>query len=133
MLFLSDIRDCIASLGIVDDEHVYSGKLDNKKNESIGVYNNKRGSPKLKSVGGNETRSYSVKAVSILIHWNKKQRETERKAYDVYMFLKDLRGVTVNGKKILFTDMQMEEPVDVGTDDNGIYEMVIEADIYYEL
>ena len=49
------------------------------------------------------------------------------------MFLKDLRCVTVNGKKILFTDMQMEEPVDVGTDDNGIYEMVIEADIYYEL
>ena len=132
MLFLSEVRDCIAQLGIVDNENVYSGRLDSKKDESIGVYNNRRGSPKINTVGVDKLRSYSVKAISILIHWNKRQRDTERKAYEVYTVLSNIRNVTVNGKRILFTDMKMEEPVDVGTDDNGIYEMVIELDFYYE-
>lgn len=132
MLFLSDARDLIASLRIVDNDHVYSGKLDNKKDESIGVYNNKRGSPKRKTVSGDKLQTYAVKPISVLVHWNKRQRETERKAYEVYTAIKEIRNMTINDKTILFTDMSMEEPVDVATDDNGIYEMVIEFDIYYK-
>ena len=35
MVLLSDVRDFIASLNFVDDEHVYSGKLEDKKDKSI--------------------------------------------------------------------------------------------------
>lgn len=46
--------------------------------------------------------------------------------------LRDTKRVTINGTRVFFTKMQVDEPVDVGTDDNGIFEMVIELDIYYE-
>ena len=38
MLKLTEIRQWIASLGIAEDQHVYIGKLDNKQQKSIGVY-----------------------------------------------------------------------------------------------
>lgn len=132
MLYLSEIRDYVATLGIAADDHVYSGKLDDKKDKSIGVYNNKRGNPLKETIGGEQNESYCKKAVSTLVHWNKSQRETERAAYELYELLRRCRNAFIGTTKILFTKMNMNEPVDVGTDDNGIYEMVIEFDIYYE-
>lgn len=132
MLFLSEIRDYVAALDIAEDDHVYSGKLDNKKMESIGVYNNKRGNPLKETIGGDKSESYGKKAVSMLVHWNKSQRETEKKAYELYELLRACRNALVGTTKILFTKMAMNEPVDIGTDENGIYEMVIDFDIYYE-
>ena len=38
MLTLPEIRQWIAELGIAADENVYIGKLDNKKQKSVGVY-----------------------------------------------------------------------------------------------
>ena len=38
MLGIGDVRDLIAGLGIAADDHVYCGKLDDKKDKSIGVY-----------------------------------------------------------------------------------------------
>ena len=38
----------------------------------------------------------------------------------------------INDIKVDFLSMQVPEPVDVGTDDKGIYERVIWFDIYYE-
>ncbi|MDO5402980.1 MAG: minor capsid protein [Eubacteriales bacterium] len=127
MIYLSDVRDFIDSLHF--SEHVYSGKLDNKPEESIGVYNNKTGTPPQKSVS---SASYSVKRISLLVHWNESQRETERKAYEIYEAVKAVRMAAVNNTKILFTEMETDEPVDVSTDDNGIYEMVINFKLYYE-
>jgi len=39
MLRLTDIQDWIISLGIAEESHVYIGKLDNKQQKSIGIYN----------------------------------------------------------------------------------------------
>lgn len=130
MIYLSDVRDFIASLGIVDNDHVYSGKLDNKKKQSIGVYNNKGGTPPQKSVGN--SASYAVKKISLLVHWNTDQRETERKSYELYEAVKSVRMAAVADTKILFTDMDTNEPIDVSTDEEGIYEMVINFSLYYE-
>ena len=131
MLKLSDVRDyiskCVSS--VADDENVYSGKLDDKKDKSIGVYNQKRGNTKLAAVGAEI--SYSVKSISVLVHWNKSQRETEAAAMSVYELIEQSSGY-IGGKEVKYIKMSHEEPVDVQTDDNGIYEMVIEFDIYYE-
>lgn len=132
MLYLSDARDFIAQCLtlLVDNEHVYSGILPDKQDKSIGVYGNKRGTPKLAAIGGNH--SYSAKKISLLVHWNYSQRETERAAAAVYEAIENAERAEVNGTTILFTKMTTEEAVDVGTDDNGIFEMVIEFEIYYE-
>lgn len=132
MLGIGDVRDYIAGLGIADNNNVYCGKLDNKKDKSIGVYNLNRQRPPQTAVGGLNNSSYRVKSVSILIHWNTSVRDTEKAAEQLYNMLKDTGNKIINDTKILFTKMQVDEPVDVGTDDKGIFEMVIELDIYYE-
>lgn len=66
MLYLSDIRDFIGTMGITDDEKVYSGKMPDKNFKSIGVYNLKRSRPPNIPVGGLKNSSYGVRSVSLL-------------------------------------------------------------------
>ena len=132
MLGIGDVRDYIAGLGIADNNNVYCGKLDNKKDKSIGVYNLKRQRPLQTAVGGLNNSSYRIKSVSILVHWNKSVRDTEETSEQLYNMLRDTNNKIINDTKLLFTKMQVDGPVDVGTDDKGIFESVIELDIYYE-
>ena len=132
MLGMGDVRDYIAGLGIADNNNVYCGKLDNKKDKSIGVYNLNRQRPLQTAVGGLNNSSYRIKSVSILVHWNKSVRDTEETSEQLYNMLRDTNNKIINDTKLLFTKMQVDGPVDVGTDDKGIFESVIELDIYYE-
>ena len=132
MLGIDDVRDYIAGLGIADNNNVYCGKLDNKKDKSIGVYNLNRQRPPQTAVGGLNNSSYRIKSVSILVHWNKSVRDTEETSEQLYNMLRDTNNKIINDTKLLFTKMQVDGPVDVGTDDKGIFESVIELDIYYE-
>lgn len=132
MLGIGDVRDYIAGLGIADNTNVYCGKLDDKKNKSIGVYNNNKQRPVQMAVGGLNNSSYRIKSVSILVHWNTSVRDTEKTSEQLYNMLRDMNHITINDTKVFFTKMLVDEPVDVGTDDNGIFESVIELDIYYE-
>ena len=132
MLGIGDVRDYIAGLGIADNNNVYCGKLDNKKDKSIGVYNLNRQRPLQTAVRGLNNSSYRIKSVSILVHWNKSVRDTEETSEQLYNMLRDTNNKIINDTKLLFTKMQVDGPVDVGTDDKGIFESVIELDIYYE-
>lgn len=132
MLGIGDVRDLIAGLGITADDHVYCGKLDDKKDKSIGVYHLDRGDNVQMAVGGIQNSSYAVKSISILVHWNKSVRDTEKIAQELYNKLRDMKQVTINKTMILYTEMLVPTPVDVDTDDKGIFEMVIELKFYYE-
>jgi hypothetical protein len=132
MLGIGDVRDYIAGLGIADNDNVYCGKLDNKKDKSIGVYNLNRQRQPQTAVGGLNNSSYRIKSISILVHWNTSVRDTEKAAEQLYNMLRDTNNKIINDTKLLFTKMQVDGPVDVGTDDKGIFESVIELDIYYE-
>lgn len=130
MIRLSDVRDYIESLKIA--EHVYSGKMDSKKEKSFGVYNSKHSHPYSTAIGGPQLKSYGMKYVTFLIHWNKSQRETENAAIKLFQTLERASEVQINGKTIKFIQLLVDEPVDVSTDDAGIYEMVIEAAVIYQ-
>lgn len=132
MLGIGDVRDYIAGLGVTESENVYCGKLEVGKDKSIGVYNLKRAGPAKIAIGGIKNTSYRIKPVSILIHWNKSLRDTEKASYRLFDALMDTKNIKINGTAIKFTQMQCGEPIDVGTDDEGVYEMVIELDFYYE-
>lgn len=127
-----DVAECIAGLSIVDRQHVYCGKMQDKKERCIGIYNLTRQQDKRNTVGGIENSSYAIKPVSILVHWNKSVGSTEETAEKLYRAVENIRNVTVNGVRVLFTRMLTDAPIDVGTDADGIYEMVIETNIYYE-
>nr|DAD69062.1 MAG TPA: hypothetical protein [Siphoviridae sp. ctFiA6]DAY01753.1 MAG TPA: hypothetical protein [Caudoviricetes sp.] len=132
MVLLSDVRDFIASLNFVDDEHVYSGKLEDKKDKSIGIYNRKVNTPDTISLGGLKLKSFGIKQISILVHWNKSQRETEKATIKLFNLLQNQRNFSIGQTKGKFILMGMNEPQSVDTDDNGIYEYVIWCDIYCE-
>ena len=129
MMKLSDVRDYIDGLNLA--EHVYSGKMDAKKEQSIGVYYSKHTYAYRTSIRGPSQQSYGTKYVTFLVHWNKSQRETEDAAFQLFNELQKAREVTINNKTIKFIQLLNNEPVDVDTDEAGVYEMVIEAAIIY--
>lgn len=129
---LEDVRDFIAGLGIAGDEHCYMGKLDGKKTESIGSYKLKRSGKPTIPLGGMENASYGTYPVSFLIHWNQSPRDTEEASEKLFRCLMQVRDVKIGEEVIKFCSMLVPEPQDIGTDDNGIYEMVVEAEFIYE-
>ena len=73
-----------------------------------------------------------MKPVSILIHWNKNADETEKAAFELYTQLGAVSSLTLTNTHVQFIALLQSEPVDAGTDDNGVFERVIELDIYYK-
>lgn len=132
MLKLVDIRNYIVSLGIAEDSHVYIGKLDNKQEKSIGVYNRKQDGAAQIPLGGMQNKSYDVKPVSLLVHWNRRVSESEKAAQELYEKLLNVQNLTIGDTGIRFLALQTPASVDVGTDDNGVYEFVIWIDFVYE-
>ncbi len=129
-MMLEDVKDFIKSLNL--SEHIYMGKLDSKKEMSIGVYHSKREMPYTTAIGGPSLRSYGVKSVSLLVHWNKSPRDTEKAAKALFEALRDARESKINNSTIKFIQLLYDEPIDVGTDDNGVYEMVIDAAVVFK-
>lgn len=132
MLTLSEIRAWIATLGIAEDDNVYIGKLDNKKQKSIGVYGRaSSGQPHI-ALGGLERTTYDTRPVSLLIHWNKSKGESEEAAYELFGKLREITSLTIGETPIRYLCLMVPEPQDVGTDDGGIYEYVIWLDLIYQ-
>lgn len=127
-MLLSEIKDWLKTK--IDCPNWYVGKIDGNVEQCIGVYSIAGGKPTI-AVGGLENTTYATKSISILVHWGKLTTPAEQKAQEVYNALFGQDG-TIGGKRVVQFDMRTSEPVEVGTDDNGIYEFVIEADIIYE-
>lgn len=132
MLSLQDVADYISNLGVVNQNNIWIGKLQDKVEKSIGVYPLKRsGQPRI-PIGGLKNTTYDTKRISILIHWNRNVLDAEQASDTLFQLIRDTKNVTINGRKIMFIQMLVPEAVPVGTDDGGIYEYVIEAEFYYE-
>lgn len=129
-LMLSEIRDWMKTQ--IQSPNWYIGKIDGSKPECIGLYNINTGRSPYIAIGGLDNTSYATKAVSILVHWSKNADKAERKAHEVYGALFCRGDVEIGGRRVITFDMRTPGPIDVGTDDEGIYEYVIETTIYYE-
>lgn len=127
---LADIKDFTAGLGIAD--HVYSSLLADKKRQSIGVYAARRSDAYQTALGGHDLKSYGIRNVTFLVHWNKSPRETEEAATALFRALEATREVHINNETIKFIQLIYDEPIDVGPDDAGIFEMVIDAAVVYQ-
>ena len=72
---LSDISDYIETL---TQGTVYVGPIPDKPEKIVGVYNSKHQHEYKVAIGGPQLESYGTKYVTLLVHWNKSQRETEK-------------------------------------------------------
>lgn len=129
---LKEIRQYISDLGIVVDSNVYIGKLDNKQEKSIGVYNRKVDGAAQIALGGLSCTSYGTRPISLLIHWNKSVSESEEAAFALYEKLLNESSLVMGDTEVGFLILQVPQPVDIGTDDNGVYEYVIWLDFVYQ-
>lgn len=132
MLGLADIKDWLKNNSCNSAENFYIGKLDNKKEKSIGIYQLKNSNNLKIAIGGIDNTKTMEKPVSILIHWNTNAKETEIKAYEIFYKLLKARNFKINNFKISYIKLLVNEPIDVGTDDKNIYERVIQAIFYYK-
>ena len=128
MITTADVRDYLKSLSPA--RHFYCGKLDNKPDESVGVYSLRHTAPPVRMVGTAPT--FEAIGVSVLLHWNQNAKETELAARRLYQALYTAKDVTISEHTVYMIELLVPEPVDVGTDEKGVYERVIEMNIYYE-
>lgn len=132
ILELADIRDWLKTLKVTADNNYYIGKLDSKKDESVGVYQLRISNEANIAIGGINNTKILEKSVSILIHWNTNAKETEQKSIEIYNKFLESRNFVINGIKVNYIKLLVSEPIDVGTDSKNIYERVIQAIFYYE-
>ncbi|MFV0394665.1 MAG: minor capsid protein [Coprobacillaceae bacterium] len=129
MITLKSIKDYIR-------EYVASpswaiSKRNSKAEESITIYDAQGPTPII-SVGGLKNTRTDVKAVSILVHWGHDPDKAELKAIEVFDFFFGMNHeTTINNHQIITTELRKGKPIFVGTDDDGIYEYVIEVLIKY--
>lgn len=132
MMTLADVLEWLKTLNVRFENH-YIGTLDSKKDKSLGVYNlNKREGKPIIALGGLECTSYNVKRISLLIHWNNASDDTENKAIELFEKLLTANPTNIGKHSINFIGMLTNELVDIGRDDKGICEYVIEFEIYYK-
>ncbi len=125
---LSEVLEWLKTLSKFDN--YYIGTLDSKKNRSLGVYNLKRDTAPILALG--RVGSYSIKRISLLIHWDNNADSSEKQALDLYKAIFNARPTKIGETSINFVGMLVNEPIDVGRDDKGICEYVIEFEIYYK-
>lgn len=112
------------------NDSISIGKIDNSKEKAICFYNSKRNSNYLSVIGGIKNKTTYKKTITILLKYTKNQNSAEIKAQQVYEFFEE-RTFFIDEKRI-FTKMYLEEPINLGTDDNNVYEYSIELDFYIE-
>lgn len=113
-------------------EHYYIGILDSKKNKSLGIYNLKDRNKPIIAIGGLDNTSYNVKKVSLLVHWSNAYDESEEEAIALYEAILRSKPQNIGEYDVCFVGMIVNGPIDVGRDDKGICEFVIEFEIYYK-
>lgn len=128
---LENILEWLKTLSTKADSY-YAGTLPNKKERSFGVYQMKSSRKRDIALGGVQSTKALTKAVTVLVHWEHSTRSTEAAAKALYDELALVRGADIGGYKCCYIELQTAEPVDVGADQNGIMERVIDFIIYYQ-
>lgn len=123
MITLNDIVSYLKEN--IDCRNFYAGKSDFSKEELIGVYM-AQAQPAGRGHYGDHVR---VKRINVLIHWGRTSSLAEEKAYEVYELI-DEKSPVISGKQTHIFPLY-EAPVFIGTDDSGIIEYSVIADIYY--
>ena len=131
LMDLSMVRDFLKTLEPKFSAY-FVGKLDAKKDNSLGIYNLKRnGGPQIALGGLNATKTLNKK-ISLLIHGTKNNTETEKLAISLYESLLKANVDVIGTYDVCMVGLLCDGPINVGNDDNGVCEYVIELEIYYQ-
>ena len=127
-LTLLNIADML--INILDFKDIYTGNIDSNLDRCIGVYNSKNSGAHKICIGAKACTKTLEKKISILIHWTDNPTTCEQEAELIVETLTDVREYKTSDYTVHF--INCNDPVDVGRDDRGTCEYVIEATLYYE-
>lgn len=125
-----NIKDFIKTFNL-DFEHYFCGKIDAKFQKVLGVYSLRNSSNFVIPLGGLNNKGSNDIYISLLIHYNNDYIDTESIAQDLFNKLSTVTSFSFNSFNINYINMLVNQPIDVGTDDNNIYERVIQIQVNY--
>lgn len=131
MMKLAEVRDWLKTqLSWTDGAFI--GKMDKTLEKAFCVYGRPDRNGTGIAVGGLVCTPTNVKKVSLVIRYGKYANLAEEKAQAVYLALQEISGVTIGGKRVAYITLTSREPIPLDTDENGVYEYLIEMDIVHE-
>lgn len=124
---IAEFRDYLKTLNVATN--YYIGKIENSKEQALGIYAD-TGRRRVEAVG--KDSSYGAFGVRLLLHWNKNAKETETQARTLFEAIRYITDTDMTGVHVQYIDWDYDEPIFIGTDENGVYEYVITGTIYYK-
>lgn len=124
---LTAIKDYFKA-GFPWQDKVSIGKIDNNADVAVCFYTSNVARTAAHTFGGKALQSYQHKAVTILIRGGRWKQAAENTAQVVFDFF-DETQFELSGKHAFCLSVY-DGPIDLGTDENGIYEYSIELDFY---
>ena len=129
MMTLKDIAEWLETK--VPEVEVWRiGSYDNSNEKTVCIRNLASNRERM-TLGGKDFKTTRTKGVSIIVHWNKSPNGTEIVAQSIYDLFYGEKP-TLGEYQTILCNMRNDEPVSLGTDENGIYEYVIEMWVTYK-
>ena len=125
------VKDLLKRNSELEISKYYCGKIDQKYEKSICVYDLENEAKRNIMVGGADLTT-GIKKFSILIRWNKNYIETKNASQRIYDYLTTLNHSSYNNIEIDYIELLNDHPIDLHCDDDGIYERLIDLKIYYK-
>ena len=131
---LQDVRDLFELINTKENlefSEVYLGYLEDKKDNSLGVYEPNQNENEI-FLGGYENSRYKTINITLLVHGTKDFIDTEDKAFALFDVIEKLQGGVETEDFSIYSIRTMENrPINVGIDKNYIHEYVINLQIIY--
>ncbi len=122
----AEIKDYLKSI-ITECKQWYIGKIDKNKENAIAIYANRRqidDNSKYKRL-----KTYGILPITLLLRWTKNYNTAEKMANQIYELL-DCSSFLI-GDYRCSAECLYNGPIDLGADENNIYEFSIELNLLY--
>ena len=120
------VKDYLKTI-IKDCEKWYIGKMDENQEKAIAIYSNRRQLDSLSKY--KELQSYGILPITLLLRWTKNYNTAETKADEIYELL-DCSSFFIDDYRCNINCLY-DGPIDLGSDENGVYKFSIELNLLY--
>lgn len=120
------VKDYLKTI-IKDCDKWYIGKMDENQEKAIAIYANRRNLAKISDF--KSLQSYGILPITLLLRWTKNYNTAETKADDIYELL-DCSSFFIDNYRCNINCLY-DGPIDLGSDENGVYKFSIELDLLY--
>ena len=120
------VKDYLKTI-IKDCDKWYIGKMDENQEKAISLYSNRRNLAKISNF--KNLQSYGIIPITLLLRWTKNYNTAETKANDIYELL-DCSSFFIDDYRCNINCLY-DGPIDLGSDENGVYKFSIEFNLLY--